>query len=347
MFDFLRLRVRRQTRRISGKQRKASCCDFSRRALHESSAAAQCSPWCSRQPRLPTTSVAGGHLPAVAKNLELVGELEPAAAQGPMVDGQIADLAVFKNYAYLNSWDEPSCTKGGVYVVNIEDPFHPVESGFIPARSGYYHGEGAHAFTLETPQSSRAICSPSTTRPVATTPRPAEVPGTAGGFDLYDVTDPDNPETLDRARAIAPRRAHWSRTRQEFANSAHSSTSGRTGPAPTRSSSTTPSCTTSTSSTSPIRGRPSWSASSTWSSCSPRSSARRPTAARSSCTTPSSRRSTAACVMLANYWDAGYVQLDVTDPSDPKLITDTEFADIDPAIDRSPSEAPGGQRPPG
>jgi len=34
--------------------------------------------------------------------------------------------------------------------------------------------------------------------------------------------------------------------------------------------------------------------------------------------------------MLVSYWDAGYVQLDVTNPENPTLITDTDFDDIDP-----------------
>ena len=37
-------------------------------------------------------------------------------------------------------------------------------------------------------------------------------------------------------------------------------------------------------------------------------------------------------VMLSDYWDAGYVQLDVTDPSNPTLITDTTFSGEDPLL---------------
>ena len=34
--------------------------------------------------------------------------------------------------------------------------------------------------------------------------------------------------------------------------------------------------------------------------------------------------------MIVDYWDAGYVQLDVTDPANPTLISDTDFAEEDP-----------------
>ena len=35
-------------------------------------------------------------------------------------------------------------------------------------------------------------------------------------------------------------------------------------------------------------------------------------------------------VMLASYWDAGYVQLDVTDPANPVYLADSDFPDPDP-----------------
>ena len=36
--------------------------------------------------------------------------------------------------------------------------------------------------------------------------------------------------------------------------------------------------------------------------------------------------------MKVNYWDAGYVQLDVSDPANPVLINDTTFAGEDPLL---------------
>jgi hypothetical protein len=62
---------------------------------------------------------------------------------GDVVPEQIADVAVYKGFAYLNSWNEPTCTKGGSYVVDIRDPRDPKEVDFIPALTGNYHGEGA------------------------------------------------------------------------------------------------------------------------------------------------------------------------------------------------------------
>ncbi len=37
-------------------------------------------------------------------------------------------------------------------------------------------------------------------------------------------------------------------------------------------------------------------------------------------------------IMLLSYWDGGYVQLDVTEPTDAVFLGDTEFADVDPEL---------------
>ena len=46
--------------------------------------------------------------------------------------------------------EEPSCTKGGVYVDDIRNPGDPEEVAFIPAVPGNYHGEGAHVISVNT-----------------------------------------------------------------------------------------------------------------------------------------------------------------------------------------------------
>ena len=47
----------------------------------------------------------------------------------------------------------------------------------------------------------------------------------------------------------------------------------------------------------------------------------RPTAASSCTTTSWSSRSTGMPIMMSDYWDAGYVQMDVTDPANPSTST--------------------------
>jgi hypothetical protein len=154
----------------------------------------------SPQDRAPDTSDVGGmqhmeeggHLPGSSENVELIGELEPLVPFGPVADGQIADLAVYKGFAYLNSWNEPTCTKGGFYSVDIRDPRNPQQLAFEPALPQRYHGEGAHVITVDTKTFSGDLFAVNnehgTCEGVDTT--------TDGGFDLYDVSNPANPVPL-------------------------------------------------------------------------------------------------------------------------------------------------------
>ena len=133
-----------------------------------------------------------GHLPGSSENVELIGELEPLVPFGAIAPGQIADLAVYKGFAYLNSWNEPTCTKGGFYAVDIRDPRNPQQVSFEPALEGRYHGEGAHVITVDTKTFDGDLLAVNNEH--ATCPD-VDVT-TDGGFDLYDVSDPSNPRPL-------------------------------------------------------------------------------------------------------------------------------------------------------
>jgi hypothetical protein len=128
-----------------------------------------------------------GHLPSARENVELVGKLEPTRQFGQIVPEQIADLTVHEGFAYLNSWADPTCTKGGVYVVDIRNPSNPVEVGFIPALPGAFHGEGSQVFTIDTPSFQGDVLAVN---------NEGCTDGDPGGFDLYDVSDPRNPQIL-------------------------------------------------------------------------------------------------------------------------------------------------------
>jgi hypothetical protein len=131
---------------------------------------------------------ADGHLPPTSKNVELVSKFSPTEPFGSIVEGQIADLAVFNRHAYLNSWLEPTCTRGGTYIVDIRRPERPFQRGFIPALPGNYHGEGAQVLRLNTSQFKGDVLAVNNERCA-----PVE---RGGGFDLYDVTDPSKPRKL-------------------------------------------------------------------------------------------------------------------------------------------------------
>ena len=129
-----------------------------------------------------------GHLPGSSLNVQRVGKLELTGQFGDVVPGQIADLSVYKDFAYLNSWSEESCTRGGTYVADVRNPRKPEEVAFIPALPKNYHGEGAHVISVDTRSFSGDL--------LAVNNETCADTNVGGGFDLYDVSDPANPKTL-------------------------------------------------------------------------------------------------------------------------------------------------------
>ena len=71
-------------------------------------------------------------------------------------------MSVYKGFAYLNSGlgRDVRATPGTAAPtsIDIRDPAHPKEVGFLPALPGNYHGEGAHVITIDTPAVQRATC---------------------------------------------------------------------------------------------------------------------------------------------------------------------------------------------
>jgi hypothetical protein len=133
---------------------------------------------------------ADGHLLPIQRKVKLVSKLTPTDPFGAIVPGQIADLAVFDGWAYLNSWqgEHPECNRGGTYVVDIRKPKKPREATFIPALPGNYHGEGAQVVSANTRFFDGDV--------LAVNNELCADVQRGGGFDLYDVSDPSNPKTL-------------------------------------------------------------------------------------------------------------------------------------------------------
>lgn len=90
-----------------------------------------------------------GHLPAKRQNVKVIGKAE---AKG-VVEGRIADVNYFGNYAYLAAFNEPECQDGGVYVFDIKNLTEPRQVGFIPAAEGSFVGEGVQVVEIDTPVS--------------------------------------------------------------------------------------------------------------------------------------------------------------------------------------------------
>jgi hypothetical protein len=124
-----------------------------------------------------------GHLPGSAEAVELVGEADIENA----AEGDVADVAAYGNHAYLTVRDPQGCSEAGVAVMDISDPADPVQVGFIDASEGAFPGEGAQVVKLRTPQFSGQVL-------VFNNELCAR--GGEAGVSLWDVTDPENPKVL-------------------------------------------------------------------------------------------------------------------------------------------------------
>lgn len=127
---------------------------------------------------------AQGHLPATKGNVDLVSKLKLKN----VVPEKIADVGVFKGYAYLAAWGVVTCDDNGVHVVDIKDPTAPKEVAFIKAQQGSYPGEGIQTLSIDTPKFSGDIL-------VSNNEKCNETTG-FGGMNVYDVTNPLAPKSL-------------------------------------------------------------------------------------------------------------------------------------------------------
>ena len=128
-----------------------------------------------------------GHLPPVQENVEVVGQVQ-VDDRGAGLTGRVADVAAYGDYAYLNAYFEPNCEQGGVHVVDISNPANPVElvDSFIPTSEGSFAGEGIKIVPIggmDVLIHNNETCAFDPAVP-------------SGGISLWDVTDPTDPQPL-------------------------------------------------------------------------------------------------------------------------------------------------------
>lgn len=257
----------------------------------------------------------GGHLPATQAGVELVGKapiLDPSA-------GRVSDVAVFGNYAYLGAWKgDAGCQTGGVYIFDIADPAAPRQVGFVPTGPGSFVGEGVQVVSLRTPSFrgelllfSNEICG---------------APGQTGGATLVDVTNPAAPRVLAAGfgdtEGTAPR-----------AHSVHSVFAWQAG---------------STAYVTLVDNeeaedvdifdisdptRPTMVAEYDLAATFPQIlQTNVPNLTQVFLHDMVVKKIKGRQVMLASYWDAGYVKIDVTDPRNITYLGDTDFTNPDPEL---------------
>ncbi len=129
-----------------------------------------------------------GHLPTSSSNVDLVGKKKLTAQ-----DGDISDVSALqaasngKWYAYLGDWGA-KCESGGIHVVDFSDPANPVKVGFLNSPGFGYKTEGIQALHIDTTDyegdilvTSNEWCRPSG--------NPKNMPG---GISIHDINNPED-----------------------------------------------------------------------------------------------------------------------------------------------------------
>ena len=130
------------------------------------------------------------------RNVRLVGKAEVTNPSGAGNDGRIADVAAYGNYAYLTAFREPTCVATGAHTINIADPAHPFEvtSAFMPTTPDNYAGEGSQTLAIDNAFFKGVIfLHQNETCPGAPAPTVAR---TRGGINIWNITNPLTPALL-------------------------------------------------------------------------------------------------------------------------------------------------------
>ena len=132
------------------------------------------------------------HLPGSVSNVDLVGKLKLTNQVGDISD--VSAMATTSDgtwYAYLGDWGA-KCQSGGVHIVDVSDPANPVKVGFLNAGGTGYQTEGIQALHIDTDAYTGDILVVSNEWCLAK----ANPKLNPGGITIYDINDPTNPVTL-------------------------------------------------------------------------------------------------------------------------------------------------------
>jgi hypothetical protein len=127
-----------------------------------------------------------GHLfpEGTRSNVDLVSKLKLKN----VVPEKIADVGVWKGYAFLASWGVVTCKYNGVHVVDIRKVGQPKEVAFIQSKEGSYPGEGVQGLHIDTPAFTGDI--------LVTNNEKCKDKVGFGGMNIYDITNPAHPTPL-------------------------------------------------------------------------------------------------------------------------------------------------------
>jgi len=137
-----------------------------------------------------------GHLPPISQGVKLIGKAEVTNPAGSGNDGRVADVSAYGKYAFLTAFREPTCERAGAHVIDMSDPKHPFEvtSAFMETTPFNYAGEGSDTLRLKNQYFDGVLfIHQNETCPGA--PAPTE-PRTRGGINIWDISDPTHPQLL-------------------------------------------------------------------------------------------------------------------------------------------------------
>lgn len=268
--------------------------------------------------------VATGHLPATNVNTELIGKLELTNEVG-----RVADVDHLKGYAYLGAYDEPVCSTGGVWIVDVRDPANPKKVGFVKSHTDSYVSEGVQALSISTPKFTGDL--------LLYNNESCDKNG-VGGVTIVDVTDPTKPKKLVEGFGDFTVKGKSQRQANEI-HSAQAWDAGDNAYAVLVDDEeakdvdiidiTNPSRPKLISET----GIGDWPGATV-----------EGYGGEAFLHDTDVRQFGTQWILIASYWDAGYVKLDVTNPAAPVFLGDTDYAPSDPEFPGvSPPEGNGHQ----
>ena len=256
--------------------------------------------------------------------IDLVGQ-----ARVTNTEDLVADVAAYGDYAYLANWGEPDCAgpetggvntpDAGAWVIDISDPADPKQVNFIAMPQDTRPGEGMQVVHIETAKFSGEVLVMN-----------AEACGKnyKGGFMLYDVTNPLKPVKLkegfgDRTGSDAHQTHSAFVWQPPGSTSAYLVTQDEEDLADVDIYDIT----------NPRRPRLLTELDlNTFDVAQPGLNLADSSLHDMTVKCMTTGAYAGKCIMLASYWDGGYVLLDVTNPASPVFLGDTEFAEIDPEL---------------
>jgi hypothetical protein len=275
-----------------------------------------------------------GHLPGSSENVELVGKRRLTSFEGDISDVSALQTSDGRWFAYLGNWGA-HCPTGGVHVVDFTDPANPVRAGFLNSPGFGYVTEGVHALHIDTSafEGDILVISNEWCR---TSGNPKNMPG---GITIWDITEPTEPKRL--VEAFGDFDLFGNR-----ANESHSAIAWDTGD---------------DAYVAAIDNDEAFDDVDIYDITDPRSpvllsetglfdlnvsppTARWPAEFDAFGQEPTShdfdviQKPDGTWHLMVSYWDAGWVDLDVTDPANPTFIEDSTYAECDQVVEEATGE---------